>query len=125
MPTSPTLDDLASLVRTFSKERDWEQYHSPRNLAMALSVEASELLELFLWCSDDGPQPLNERRRDKVAQEAADVMICLLNFCERANVDLAPAVVAKLQGAAKKYPVDRVKGKALKYDEYTQWSEEE
>ncbi len=125
MPTSPTLDDLAALVRTFSKERDWEQYHSPRNLAMALSVEASELLELFLWCSDDGPQPLNERRRGKVAQEAADVMICLLNFCERAHVDLAPAVVAKLQDAAKKYPVDRVKGKALKYDEYTQWSEEE
>ena len=125
MPTSPTLKDLTTLVRTFAKERDWEQYHSPRNLAMALSVEASELLELYLWCGDEGPQPLVEQRRDQVAEEAADILICLLNVCERADVDLGAAVVTKLEGAAEKYPVERVKGKALKYDEYPQWNEKE
>ncbi len=121
---SPTLSSLAREVRAFSDERDWGRYHSPRNLAMALSVEAAELLELYLWCADDGPQPMEESRDPRVADEAADVLICLLNFCDRAEVDLASAVRDKLARAEKKYPADRVRGQAKKYDEYPEWDAE-
>jgi NTP pyrophosphatase (non-canonical NTP hydrolase) len=120
----PTLAELQAQVVAFSEARDWAQFHSPRNLAMALQVEASELLELYLWCADDGPQPLSDARASQVAGEAADVLMCLLNFCERSGVDLAAALEAKLEVAARKYPVERVRGQALKYDEYAEWSEE-
>lgn len=122
MADSPTLDELTARVRAFVEARDWEQYHSPRNLAMALSVEAGELLELYLWCSDDGPQPLAPERAPRVAGEAADVLMCLLNFCDRAGIDLARALDEKLAVAERKYPADRVRGRALKYDEYQEWS---
>jgi NTP pyrophosphatase (non-canonical NTP hydrolase) len=115
---SPTLDELQRKVRAFVEARDWSRYHSPRNLAMALSVEANELLELYLWSADDGPQPLNPERAPRVAGEAADVLMCLLNFCDRAGIDLAAALEAKLEVAERKYPADRVRGKALKYHEY-------
>ncbi|MCA9493162.1 MAG: nucleotide pyrophosphohydrolase [Myxococcales bacterium] len=115
---SPTLAELTDRVRAFAEERDWQRYHSPRNLAMALSVEAGELLELYLWCADDGPQPMVESRHVKVADEAADVLMCLLNLCDRAGIDLGQALDRKLAAAAEKYPVDVVRGKALKYDEY-------
>ena len=88
---------------------------------MALSVEANELLALYLWSEDAGPQPAVESRGPKVAEEAADVLICLLNLCERAGIDLEAAFGAKLKNAALKYPVGRVSGKALKYDEYPEW----
>ena len=120
----PTLSELQADVVAFAEARDWQQFHSPRNLAMALSVEASELLELFLWCADDGPQPMHDARTPKVADEAADVLMCLLNFCHRADVDLAAALKRKLAAAAEKYPADRVRGQALKYDEYAEWDGE-
>ncbi|TNE92284.1 MAG: nucleotide pyrophosphohydrolase [Deltaproteobacteria bacterium] len=119
--SEPTLTALQARVKAFSEERDWARFHSPRNLAMALSVEAGELLELYLWCEDEGPQPLSDKRRAAVAGEAADVLMCLLNFCERADIDLAAALDAKLAVAAAKYPADRVRGRALKYDEYPEW----
>lgn len=122
--TEPTLTELQAEVVAFSEERDWARFHSPRNLAMALNVEASELLELYLWAADDGPQPLTKARREQVAGEAADVLMCLLNFCERADVDLARALREKLEVAAQKYPADRVRGRALKYDEYPEWEPE-
>ena len=122
-PISPTLAELTARVRSFADERDWGQYHSPRNLAMAVSVEAGELLELFLWSQDGGPQPLVPSRAERVADEAADVLICLLNFCARAGVDLGIAVDQKLAKAAEKYPVERVFGRALKYDEYDEYTD--
>ncbi|MBN2799604.1 MAG: nucleotide pyrophosphohydrolase [Deltaproteobacteria bacterium] len=88
---------------------------------MCLSVEANELLELFLWSADGGPQPITAQRRGEVAGEAADVMICLLNLCARMDIDLSRAVEEKLAVAAAKYPAERVRGKALKYDEYDEW----
>ena len=115
---SVTLEELTEQVRAFVAERDWAQYHCPRNLAMALSVEASELLELYLWSTDDGPQPLSEARAARVGDEAADVLLCLLNFCDQAGIDLASAFESKLARAREKYPAEKVRGKALKYDEY-------
>jgi NTP pyrophosphatase (non-canonical NTP hydrolase) len=88
---------------------------------MALSVESAELLELFYWSEDAGPQPAEASRAPRVAEEAADVLLCLLNLCHRAGVDLAAALDAKLDAAARKYPVERVRGRALKYDEYPEW----
>lgn len=123
--SEPTLRQLQARVVAFAEERDWAQFHSPRNLAMALSVEASELVELYLWSTDAGPQPIRPERQPKVAEEAADVLMCLLNFCERAGVDLAAALDAKLAAAAKKYPADQVRGRAWKYDEYATWRGEE
>ena len=122
--SEPTLSDLQARVAAFSEARDWARFHSPRNLAMALSVEAAELLELFLWSTDDGPQPPRASRAPRVEEEVADVLMCLLNLCERADIDLAAALDRKLEVAARKYPADRVRGRALKYDEYPEWGEE-
>ena len=120
--SDPTLRDLQARVLAFVEERDWAQFHAPRNLAMALSVEANELLELYLWSRDDGPQPPQPGRADRVADEAADVLMCLLNFAARADVDLTAALDRKLAAAAQKYPAERVRGQALKYAEYAEWA---
>ena len=90
---------------------------------MAVNVEASELLELFLWCSDEGPQPITQSRRDQVSGEVGDILMCLLNFCDHMNIDPIRALEDKLKVAKDKYPVDRVRGQALKYDEYPEWNE--
>jgi len=116
-PAGPDLAALTRQVRAFNEARDWGRYHSPRNLAMALSVEAGELLELFLWASDDGPQPPVASRLPSVADEAADVLICLLNFCDRAGVDLEAAFEDKLARNAAKYPVERARGRLEKSTE--------
>lgn len=112
-----TLGELRARLRVFNAERDWARYHCPRNLAMALSVEAAELLQLYLWSSDDGPQPPVASRQPKVAEEAADVLICLLNLCERADIDLAAAVEAKLARNAEKYPVEAARGRLERSEE--------
>jgi NTP pyrophosphatase (non-canonical NTP hydrolase) len=112
-----TTSDLKAMVRRFNDERDWGQYHSPRNLAMALSVEASELLELYLWCKDDGPQPAVATRVPKVEDEVADVAICLLSLCERTGIDLAGAVERKLAANAVRYPVAEARGRMEKAEE--------
>jgi hypothetical protein len=109
--------DLRARLRRFNAERDWSRYHSPRNLAMALTVEATELLELYLWSADDGPQPPVPERAPRVADEAADVLLTLLNFCEAAGIDLAAAAAAKIEKNAVKYPDSLASGRLEKYDE--------
>ena len=113
-----TLAELQTQLRAFNQERDWGQYHNPRNLAMALSVEAAEVLELYLWSTDQGPQPPVASRVDKVPHELADVLICLLNLAEHAQVDLASAFQEKLAMNAEKYPASKVAGRMEKYSEY-------
>ncbi len=115
--TTP-IQALRQEVAAFNAERDWGQYHSPRNVAMAVSVEAGELLELFLWSTDDGPQPAVETRNAAVADEIADVAICLLNLCEMTGVDLTTAIRQKLKQNALRYPAETVRGRMEKYDEY-------
>ena len=114
---STTFADVRTRLRAFNDARDWGRYHSPRNLAMALSVEAAELLELYLWAADDGPQPPVAGRETRVAEEAADVLICLLNLCDRAGVDLAAAVEAKLAGNERRYPAEKARGRLEKSGE--------
>lgn len=114
--TTP-ITTLSSALAHFNAERDWGQYHSPRNLAMALSVESAELLGLYLWSADAGPQPPVATRLPSVEAEAADVMICLLNFCRAADIDLAAAVEKKLRANAERYPVETATGRLEKYTE--------
>lgn len=104
-------------LQAFNAERDWSQYHSPRNLAMAVSVEAGELLALYLWSADGGPQPPVAARAPKVEDEAADVLISLLNLCNVAGIDLAAAVERKLRANAERYPVEASRGRLEKYTE--------
>ncbi len=109
-----TIEEIKASIQAFNAERDWGRYHSPRNLAMALSVEANELLELYLWSADGGPQPPVASREPNVAAEAADVLITLLNFADRAGIDLAAAVEAKLKRNGEKYPVEQARGRLEK-----------
>lgn len=115
-----TLQTIQEKLDFFNKERNWSQYHNPRNLAMAVNVEASELLELFLWCRDDGPQPALDTRVPQVEEEAADVLICLLNLCGQMNIDLAAAIERKIEKNALKYPVEKSYGRMEKHCELEQ-----
>lgn len=114
---STTLQQLKDLQAAFVAERDWGQYHSPKNLAMALNVEAGELLELYLWASEGGSPGLGEPPREKVEAELADVIICALNLANTLGVDISDAVEAKARRNAAKYPAEEVRGRAEKYTE--------
>ncbi|HEU4517353.1 MAG TPA: nucleotide pyrophosphohydrolase [Steroidobacteraceae bacterium] len=112
------LEDLKARVRAFVAERDWERFHSPKNLAMALSVEASELVELFQWLTEEESAKLDDARRQRVAEELADVLWFLVRLSDRLDIDLLEAAGQKLVANAKKYPADRVRGQAKKYSDY-------
>ena len=113
--------DLAKLtadLRRFAADRDWDQFHSPKNLAMALSVEAAELLEHFQWLTETESATVAPDMKEAVAHELADVLIYLVRLADRLDVDLDAAVTRKLAINAAKYPADRVRGRADKYDRY-------
>ncbi|HSW73527.1 MAG TPA: nucleotide pyrophosphohydrolase [Candidatus Limnocylindria bacterium] len=113
--TTTKLQDLRELVAAFVRERDWNQFHTPKNLSMYLAVEAAELMEKFSWVeSKDSLQEL-ESNRQEVEDEVADVLCVLLCFANASNIDLATALRHKLALTAAKYPVEKAKGKATKY----------
>jgi NTP pyrophosphatase (non-canonical NTP hydrolase) len=112
------LEELKERVRAFVAERDWERFHSPKNLAMALSVEASELVELFQWLSEAESTALDASQRRRVAEELADVLWFLVRLSDRLDIDLLEAAERKLAANAEKYPADRVRGTAKKYNDY-------
>lgn len=105
-------------MRAFVAERDWERFHSPKNLAMALSVEASELVELFQWLTEGESASLDGSQRRRVAEELADVLWFLVRLSDRLGIDLLEAAELKLAANAEKYPVDRVRGNSKKYSDY-------
>jgi NTP pyrophosphatase (non-canonical NTP hydrolase) len=108
---------LRDALRDFAAERDWEQFHTPRNLAMAVSVEAAELLERFQWLSEAQSQSLSGDDLDRVREELADVLLYLVRLADVLGVDLEAAADAKLVLNAAKYPVELARGNARKYDE--------
>ena len=112
------LQELKVRVREFVAQRDWDRFHSPKNLAMALSVEASELVELFQWLTEEESAALADDRRRRVAEELADVLWFLVRLADRLDIDLLEAAERKLGANAAKYPAERVRGDARKYDEY-------
>jgi NTP pyrophosphatase (non-canonical NTP hydrolase) len=111
-----SLESLRVRLAEFAAERDWEQFHNPKNLAMALAGEAGELLEHFQWLTFEQAAHLPHAARAEVALEAADVLLFLVRLCDKLDIDLAAACEKKLALNAKKYPVDKARGKATKYD---------
>ena len=111
------LDDLRGAVRDFALARRWEAYHTPKNLAMALIVEAAELVERFQWLTPEQSLALDDNRREQVRQEVADVLIYLTRLADLLDIDLLDAAAHKLAINARKYPVELACGNAAKYDE--------
>jgi dCTP diphosphatase len=111
-----TLDDLRRRMAAFAAERDWDQFHNPKNLAMAAAVEAGELAEHFQWLTLEQAARLPQAAREEVALECADVLLYLLRLCDKLDIDLAQATRRKLVLNAKKYPVAKARGKMTKYD---------
>ena len=111
------LQSLTQALRDFAKERDWEQFHSPKNLASALTVEASELLEHFQWLTEDQSRNLPAEKKTKVAAEAADVFLYLVQLCDKLQINLVEVARTKLAMNAEKYPVERALGSSKKYTE--------
>ena len=117
MPVS-TLRALQERLAAFAAERDWDQFHSPKNLAMALSVEAGELVEEFQWLTEEQSQTLDAKRRERVRLELADVFIYLLRISDRLGIDLIAAADAKIELNEQRYPAERVRGDSRKHTEY-------
>lgn len=101
----------------FRKARDWEQFHNPRNLATAISIEAAELLEPFRWASENQAREIVEARRVEIADEIADIAILLTYLAHDLSIDIDAAVATKIQSNAEKYPVDKARGSNKKYSE--------
>lgn len=112
------LEELKLTLRAFAEARDWEQFHSPKNLAMALSVEAAELLEHFQWLTEHESASLAPARRDEVEQEIADVLLYLVRLADRLDIDLMDAARRKIRINEQKYPAETVRGSSKKYTEY-------
>jgi NTP pyrophosphatase (non-canonical NTP hydrolase) len=113
---SDTLRELRDALRAFAAERDWDQFHSPRNLAAALAVEAAELLEPFQWLTDEQSRDLPPETRASVEQELADVLLYLVRLADKLDVDLPAAARAKIAHNAVKYPVEKARGSSRKYN---------
>ena len=113
-----SLTDLTARLKEFAVERDWEQFHSPKNLAMALSGESGELLEHFQWLTEQQSQDISGAKKREVSHEMADILIYLLRLSERLDIDLLDAVNEKIAINEKRYPADKVRGDSRRADEY-------
>lgn len=113
-----SLQDLRSRLQEFVDERDWQQFHSPKNLAMAMIVEAAELVEHFQWMTEQQSRELAPDNKELVAQEIADTFVYLLRIAEVLGIDIIEAANRKLEINAKKYPAEKARGSNAKYTEY-------
>lgn len=105
-------------LQKFAEERDWDQFHSPKNIAMALSVEASELMELFQWCNDEQSYGMlnSKANKQRIEEEVADVFLYLLRFADKFDIDLEKVAKAKMTANRKKYPIALCRAKETRYD---------
>jgi len=122
MDNKCTFEEIKQLIHDFDDERDWHQYHHPKELAISISLEAAELLEHFQWVDK---QPIESIKSDnelmkKIRDELADVIVYSLNFANQLDIDVSNAIKAKLEKNAMKYPSELVKGKSEKYTEYVE-----
>lgn len=118
MPSSSDLLVLRDKLRAFADARDWDQFHSPKNLSMALMVEVAELMEHFQWLTEAQSGDLPTQNKAAVAEELADILLYLVRLSDKLGVDLREAALHKLEKNAAKYPADKVRGSAKKYSEY-------
>jgi NTP pyrophosphatase (non-canonical NTP hydrolase) len=114
MPTE--LESIKLRLREFAKERDWDQFHSPKNFSMAMIVECAELVEHFQWLTDEQSKNLSTETLDEVSLEMADIMIYLIRLADKLEVDLLETVNRKMKMNAEKYPIEKSKGLATKYN---------
>lgn len=112
------LEEITEKIRRFRDERDWAQFHNPKDMAMALSIEASELMEHFLWKSAEEVEARVVEKREEIEDEVADVAIYLVELADLLGIDLFQAMERKMVKNAAKYPAEMVKGSSKKYDEY-------
>jgi NTP pyrophosphatase (non-canonical NTP hydrolase) len=113
-----SLAELQGAIDAFVDERDWTQFHAPKNLAMGVATEAAEIMEHFLWCSGDESFALDDRKRAQVANEIGDVLIYLLELGRALDIDVIAAARDKLVINREKYPVEKAKGRATKYVDF-------
>ena len=113
--SSSDLDTLTRRLREFADARDWEQFHSPKNLTMALSVEVAEIVEHFQWLSEEQSNDLPEQTLDKVETELADTLLYLVRLADKLDIDLLDAARRKIEINEQKYPVEKSRGNAKKY----------
>jgi NTP pyrophosphatase (non-canonical NTP hydrolase) len=111
------IKQIQKQLSEFASDRDWEQFHTPKNLTMALSVEASELVEIFQWLTPEQSSNLNDKQMNAVNEEVADVAIYLLRLCDVLDINLSDVVENKIKVNSEKYPVDLSKGNAKKYNQ--------
>ncbi len=114
------LNQLKKRLRQFAAERDWDQFHSPKNLSMALIAETAELVEHFQWLTEDQSQALTPEKLAEVELELADIQVYLIRLADKLNIDLLTAVDKKMVLNEHKYPAEKVRGSAKKYTEYDQ-----
>ena len=112
-----SIDELMQALRKFAEDREWEQFHSPKNLACSVSVEAAELLELFQWLTDEQSRRLPAQKLHAVGEELADVFLYLLQLADKLNMDIMDLAERKLAANVLKYPADQARGNAKKYTE--------
>lgn len=117
--STTTLAELKSRVLAFVRDRDWEQFHSPKNLSMAMAAETGELMEHFLWATNESSRAIaaDPAKRAKIADELADVVIYAIEFANMTGLDISAAIEAKMAANAKKYPVEKARGRSDKYTE--------
>lgn len=113
-----SLAELKERVRAFAQARDWEQFHSPKNLAMALIVETAELVEHFQWLTEEQSYAIDPAKREQVALELADIFIYLARLADRLDIDLLDAAARKIALNEQRYPAEKVRGSAKKAEEY-------
>jgi dCTP diphosphatase len=109
------IENIANRLKKFAEDRDWGQYHSPKNLAISLAVEAGELLEIFQWLPDN--PPYEETVYQKASEEIADILIYAIMFSQKLNIDIEDAMLKKIELNEKKYPIEKAMGSARKYNE--------
>jgi dCTP diphosphatase len=112
---STSLEGLRDALRQFASDRDWNQFHSPKNLAIALSVEAAELLEHFQWTPDAASENVSSDQKAGIREEVADVFIYLIRLADKLEIDLLAAASEKIRLNAEKYPVEKARGSSKKY----------
>ncbi|HTJ79421.1 MAG TPA: nucleotide pyrophosphohydrolase [Rariglobus sp.] len=117
--SSTTVAEIKARVLAFARERDWEQFHAPKNLSMALAAEAGELMEHFLWATPEASRTIAQDavKRKKIEEELADVVIYALEFANMTGMDVAAVIETKMAANAAKYPVEKAKGRSDKYTE--------
>jgi len=110
------ISKIQNQLEKFAIERDWRQFHTPKNLAMALSVEASELVEIFQWLKPEESNSPDQKQIESINDEVADIAMYLLRFCSVLEIDLESAIKSKLERNAEKYPISLSKGNSQKYN---------